>query len=65
MADYETRYAILRKKKDDLLEMINDLSQKRNEYQMKLDSNNSRLELLIQMYSSRGGIAAEKRELTI
>ena len=55
----------LRKKKDDLLEMINDLSQKRNEYQMKLDSNNSKLELLIQMYSSRGGIAAEKRELTI
>lgn len=55
----------LRNKKDVLALQVNELKDKRNNLQTNLDSDNSKLEMLIQMYSARGGIAAEKRQQTI
>lgn len=51
----------LREKKELLNSDMEKLHSQREQIQMELDSNNSKLELLIQMYSSRGGIAEEKR----
>ncbi len=51
----------LRDKKESLNAELDRLHSQRDQIQIGLDSDNSKLELLIQMYSSRGGIAEEKR----
>ena len=51
----------LRDKKELLSSDIQKLQSQRDQVQMELDSNSSKLDLLVQMYSSRGGVAEEKR----
>jgi len=55
----------LREKKESLEASLEDLYGQQKQIQIELDANNSKLELLIQMYSSRGGKAAEKRQDTM
>ncbi len=55
----------LREKKTSLSAELDELSIQKNAIQMELDSNNSKIEMLIQLYSSRGGVAEEKRQETM
>ncbi len=55
----------IRLKKESVMAKIGELNVQRDSYQMEFDSNKSKLESLIQMYSSHGGIASEKRQETM
>ena len=57
--------SVLREKKDSLEASLGNLYEQQKQTQIELDANNSKLELLIQMYSSRGGKAEEKRQDTM
>lgn len=56
---------LIRQKRDDVIAKIEEVRLKRDSIQIELDSNKSKLESLLQMYSSRGGVAAEKRHETM
>ena len=51
----------IRDKKETQNDELKQLNSQKEQIQIELDSNNSKRELLVQMYSSRGGIAEEKR----
>lgn len=55
----------LREKKDLLNDELIKLATKKEQIQIEMDANNSKRDALIQMYSSRGGVAEEKRIETI
>ncbi len=55
----------IRKKRDELKAELDELLIKRDSIQIEVNSNKSKLESLMQLYSSRGGRASEKRQETI
>jgi len=55
----------IRDKKESISIQLEELASERDRIQMEMVSNNSKKEMLVQMYSSRGGIAEEKRQETM
>ena len=65
----ESEHAIivneLREKRESLYDELAQLTARKEQIQQEIDSDNSKRDALIQMYSSRGGVAEEKRIETI
>ena len=59
------RLSEIRENKDNLSAKLEKLKGLRDKIQIQLDSDNSKKEALSQMYSSKGGIAEEKRQETM
>ena len=55
----------IRDKKESISIQLEELASERDRIQMEMVSDNSKKEMLVQMYSSRGGIAEEKRQETM
>lgn len=55
----------LRQEREKVIAELEELNAQKEQYNLKLTSDKSKLEALLQMYSSRGGVAAEKRHETM